>query len=190
MHDRRFGLHRRQSDRRRRRRSCSTRGCGRLSHDARRSAELSAPPRRWTGLGPLWRRTPLSFRIGLIILVVHLLIASVGSVLGALRLCADGGGPTALGHELGPSLRRRPARPRHLQPRRRWRPHRHPAVAVRHRARACARRDPRAPVRLCRRLDRRDRAAPPRSAHQHSVPGAGADRHRGGRARDSPAIRC
>jgi peptide/nickel transport system permease protein len=39
---------------------------------------LSAPPSRWTGLLPLWRQTPLSFRIGLIILVIHLVVAATG----------------------------------------------------------------------------------------------------------------
>ena len=39
---------------------------------------LSAPPSRWTGLLPLWRQTPLSFRIGLIILVIHLVVAVTG----------------------------------------------------------------------------------------------------------------
>lgn len=40
---------------------------------------LSAPPpRRWAGLLPLWRQTPLSFRIGLIILVIHLVVAVTG----------------------------------------------------------------------------------------------------------------
>ncbi|MEP9386378.1 ABC transporter permease [Mesorhizobium sp. KR9-304] len=39
---------------------------------------LSAPPARWTGLLPLWRQTPLSFRIGLIVLVLHLLVAATG----------------------------------------------------------------------------------------------------------------
>ena len=39
---------------------------------------LSAPPSRWTGLMPLWRQTPLSFRIGLIILVIHLVVAATG----------------------------------------------------------------------------------------------------------------
>lgn len=39
---------------------------------------LSAPPSRWTGLLPLWRQTPLSFRIGLIILVAHLVVAVTG----------------------------------------------------------------------------------------------------------------
>src|SRR5690349_5983349 len=39
---------------------------------------LSAPPSRWTGLLPLWRQTPLSFRIGLIILVIHLIVAVTG----------------------------------------------------------------------------------------------------------------
>lgn len=40
---------------------------------------LSAPPpRRWAGLLPLWQQTPLSFRIGLIILVVHLVVAVTG----------------------------------------------------------------------------------------------------------------
>jgi peptide/nickel transport system permease protein len=39
---------------------------------------LSAPPSRWTGLLPLWRQTPISFRIGLIVLVLHLLVAVTG----------------------------------------------------------------------------------------------------------------
>jgi peptide/nickel transport system permease protein len=39
---------------------------------------LSAPPSRWTGMLPLWRQTPLSFRIGLIILVIHLIVAVTG----------------------------------------------------------------------------------------------------------------
>jgi peptide/nickel transport system permease protein len=39
---------------------------------------LSALPSRWTGLMPLWRQTPLSFRIGLIILVIHLVVAATG----------------------------------------------------------------------------------------------------------------
>ena len=41
---------------------------------------LSAPPShgRWTGLLPLWRQTPLSFRIGLIILVIHFVVAATG----------------------------------------------------------------------------------------------------------------
>lgn len=39
---------------------------------------LSAPPSRWTGLLPLWRQTPLSFRIGLIILALHLIVAVTG----------------------------------------------------------------------------------------------------------------
>ena len=47
------------------------------------SAEtLSAPPgrstSRWTSLPSLWRQTPLSFRIGLIVLVIHLLVAVTG----------------------------------------------------------------------------------------------------------------
>ena len=41
---------------------------------------LSAPPSRWTGLLPLWRQTPLSFRIGLIILVIHVIVAVTGPV--------------------------------------------------------------------------------------------------------------
>jgi peptide/nickel transport system permease protein len=44
------------------------------------SETLSAPPSRWTGLLPLWRQTPLSFRIGLIILVIHLVVAATGPV--------------------------------------------------------------------------------------------------------------
>jgi peptide/nickel transport system permease protein len=43
-----------------------------------RTEALSAPPSRWTGLLPLWRQTPLSFRIGLIILVIHLVVAATG----------------------------------------------------------------------------------------------------------------
>ncbi|HEY6630122.1 MAG TPA: ABC transporter permease [Rhizobiaceae bacterium] len=39
---------------------------------------FSAPPRRWTGLLPLWSQTPLSFRIGLIILTIHLIVAATG----------------------------------------------------------------------------------------------------------------
>jgi len=41
---------------------------------------LSAPPgqTRWTNLPSLWRQTPLSFRIGLIILLVHLFVAATG----------------------------------------------------------------------------------------------------------------
>lgn len=43
---------------------------------------LSAPPApsrgRWAGLLLLWRQTPLSFRIGLIILVVHFVVAATG----------------------------------------------------------------------------------------------------------------
>lgn len=43
------------------------------------SAEtLSAPPSRRIGLLQLWRQTPLSFRIGLVILVIHLLVAVSG----------------------------------------------------------------------------------------------------------------
>lgn len=41
---------------------------------------LSAPPgrNRWTNLPSLWRQTPLSFRIGLIVLLVHLFVAVTG----------------------------------------------------------------------------------------------------------------
>ncbi|MBX3582396.1 MAG: ABC transporter permease [Rhizobiaceae bacterium] len=39
---------------------------------------LTAPPSRWNGLLPLWRQTPLSFRIGLIILLIHFVIAATG----------------------------------------------------------------------------------------------------------------
>lgn len=39
---------------------------------------ISAPPSRWTGLLPLWRQTPVSFRIGMIILIVHLIVAVTG----------------------------------------------------------------------------------------------------------------
>jgi peptide/nickel transport system permease protein len=39
---------------------------------------ISAPPSRWTGLLPLWRQTPMSFRIGLIVLIVHLIVAMTG----------------------------------------------------------------------------------------------------------------
>jgi peptide/nickel transport system permease protein len=41
---------------------------------------LSAPPgrNRWTSLPSLWRQTPLSFRIGLIVLLVHLFVAVTG----------------------------------------------------------------------------------------------------------------
>jgi len=41
---------------------------------------LSAPPgrTRWTSLPTLWRQTPLSFRIGLIVLLVHLFVAVTG----------------------------------------------------------------------------------------------------------------
>lgn len=39
---------------------------------------LVAPPSRWNGLLPLWRQTPLSFRIGLIILLIHFVIAASG----------------------------------------------------------------------------------------------------------------
>jgi len=39
---------------------------------------LSAPPSRWTGLLPLWRQTPLSFRIGLVILLIHFVVAVTG----------------------------------------------------------------------------------------------------------------
>jgi peptide/nickel transport system permease protein len=39
---------------------------------------LSAPPSRWTGILPLWRQTPMSFRIGLVILILHLVIAATG----------------------------------------------------------------------------------------------------------------
>jgi peptide/nickel transport system permease protein len=43
-----------------------------------RETALSALPSRWTGLLPLWRQTPISFRIGLIVLVLHLLVAVTG----------------------------------------------------------------------------------------------------------------
>jgi peptide/nickel transport system permease protein len=39
---------------------------------------LSAPPSRWTGILPLWRQTPMSFRIGVIILILHLVVAATG----------------------------------------------------------------------------------------------------------------
>lgn len=39
---------------------------------------IGAPPGRWNGLLPLWRQTPLSFRIGLVILVLHLFVAVTG----------------------------------------------------------------------------------------------------------------
>lgn len=39
---------------------------------------LSAPPGKWTGLLPLWRQTPLSFRIGLIVLLIHVAVAVTG----------------------------------------------------------------------------------------------------------------
>lgn len=42
---------------------------------------LTAPPSRWSGLLVLWRQTPLSFRIGSIILVLHLLVAATGPFL-------------------------------------------------------------------------------------------------------------
>lgn len=43
------------------------------------SAEILSPPRgRWTGVLPLWRQTPSGFRIGLIILLIHLVVAVTG----------------------------------------------------------------------------------------------------------------
>jgi peptide/nickel transport system permease protein len=39
---------------------------------------LSASPSRWASLMSLWRQTPVSFRIGLIVLVLHLLVAVTG----------------------------------------------------------------------------------------------------------------
>src|SRR5215203_5355160 len=39
---------------------------------------LSAPPSRRTDLVTLWLQTPVSFRIGLIILILHLLVAATG----------------------------------------------------------------------------------------------------------------
>lgn len=46
------------------------------------SAEtLTAPPGRWSGLSGLWRQTPLSFRIGSIILILHILVAAAGPFL-------------------------------------------------------------------------------------------------------------
>ena len=40
---------------------------------------LSAPPGRRTGLLTLWLQTPMSFRIGLIILILHLVVAATGA---------------------------------------------------------------------------------------------------------------
>ncbi len=42
------------------------------------STQSLSAPSRWTGLLPLWRQTPLSFRIGLIILLIHLVVAATG----------------------------------------------------------------------------------------------------------------
>ncbi|UVK47946.1 ABC transporter permease [Mesorhizobium sp. AR07] len=39
---------------------------------------MPAPPSRLSGLLPLWRQTPISFRIGLIVLVIHLIVAITG----------------------------------------------------------------------------------------------------------------
>ncbi|WP_258591964.1 ABC transporter permease [Mesorhizobium sp. AR07] len=41
-------------------------------------ANMPAPPSRLSGLLPLWRQTPISFRIGLIVLVIHLIVAITG----------------------------------------------------------------------------------------------------------------
>ena len=92
----------------------------RRSHRPRRAACASLPLLARTPRQPAHRRgDPARASV----------LARHRALLGALRLCPDGDRHPAFGHELGASLRRRPARPRRLQPRRLWRPHRHPAVA-------------------------------------------------------------
>ena len=111
--DRRVRLRRRQPDRRCRGDPPQPATADRLTMSVenqrfrRRQADGPA-------LLPLWRQTPMSFRIGLIILILHLVRGGDRAVLGALRLLADGYWPAAFRHELCASFRRRPARPRHL----------------------------------------------------------------------------
>ena len=120
---------------------------------------LSAPPSRWTGLLPLWRQTPMSFRIGLIILILHLVVAATGPFWAPYGFSQMGTGRPLSGmsfahpfgvDQLGRDIFSRVVHGSHIVIL---------LSLVGHAARPCCRRDPRAAVRLCRRLDRRDHAA-------------------------------
>src|SRR5262245_43199229 len=74
--------------------SCSTRGCEADSAMVMASSQ-HAPKVR--SIGPLWRRLPMSIRIGAIVLLAHIIIAATGPFWAPYGASQIGTGPPLSG---------------------------------------------------------------------------------------------